>query len=104
MYAQTVDRAPSSYSPAARPTRATLKTRPLIQRALIRSWEYIGPVRATLLAIRMLAVFWMIISGALLMSAGINWGWILLPGALVAFALSGWVFSTAAKGWPIVKS
>ena len=39
MYAQTDTIAPVSGSSAARPTRATLQTRPLIQRALIRSWE-----------------------------------------------------------------
>jgi hypothetical protein len=50
------------------------------------------------LAIRLLAVLWLVVLGALLMSAGNAWGWTLLPAAVAAFAFSVWVFSTAAKG------
>jgi hypothetical protein len=90
----------SSPAPSKRPSRATLQTRPRIQRALIRSWEYIQPVRVTFLVIRLLVVLWMIVLGAILMSSGIGWGWTLLPAAAAVFALSVWVFTTAAKGWP----
>ncbi|MGP8000190.1 MAG: hypothetical protein ACLPKI_23165 [Streptosporangiaceae bacterium] len=98
MYAQTDNLAPSSWPSAARPTRATLRTRPRIQRTLIRSWEYIRPVRVTILTIRLLVVLWLIALGALLMSAGHAWGWILFPAAVAVCAVSVWVFSTAAKG------
>jgi hypothetical protein len=99
MYAQIDTRAPSSWSSAARPTRATLRTRPRIQRTLIRSWEYIKPVRVAILAIRMLVVLWLIVLSGLVISAGVAWGLLLLPAALGTFALSVWIFSTAAKGW-----
>jgi len=119
MNAQTHDTVSSSRPSAARltapapwsspatsqnPSRATLKTRPRIQRALIRSWEYIRSVRVTFLVIRLLVVLWMIVLGAILMSAGIGWGWILLPAAVAVFALSVWVFTTAAKGWPVAEA
>ncbi len=116
MYAQDHDTVTSS-RPAAtsvprssaggatgNPSRATLKTRPLIQRASIRSWEYIQPVRATFLVIRLLVVLWMIALGVILPSSGHAWGFIFLPGAAAVFALSLWVFSTAAKGWPADKA
>ena len=86
------------------PSRATLRTRPRIQRALIRSWEYIQPVRATFLVIRLLVVLWLVVLSTLLLSAGIGWGWTLLPAAVAVFALSFWVFTTAAKGWPVVEA
>jgi hypothetical protein len=86
------------------PSRATLKTRPLIQRATIRSWEYIQPVRVTYLVIRLLVVLWMVVLGAILLSAGIASGWILFPAAVAVFAVSLWVYSTAAKGWPVVDA
>jgi hypothetical protein len=104
MYAQNdYYAAPSARSSAARPTRTALRTRPRIQRTLIRSWEYIQPIRATILGIRLLAVVWLVVLGAVLMSAGNTWGWTLLPAAVAVLALSVWVFSTAAKGWPAVK-
>ena len=103
MYAQIDNTTRPSFSPTARPTRATLRTRPRIQRALIRSWEYIQPIRVTVLAFRLLAVLWLVVLGAVLMSAGYTWGWTLLPTAVAVFALSVWVFSTARKGWPAVK-
>lgn len=104
MYAQIDNTAPPSWSFAVRPrpSRATLRTRPLIQRALIRSWEYSKPVRVTLLVIRMLVVLWLLFLGAALMSAGYPWGWALLLAAVAVAALSGWVFATASKGWPVV--
>jgi hypothetical protein len=84
--------------------RATLRTRPRIQRALIRSWEYIQPVRITFLVIRLLVVAWLVFLGALLMSSGYDWGWTLLLAAVGTLALSIWVFTTAAKGWPAAKA
>ena len=75
-----------------------------IQRALIRSWEYIQPVRVTLLVIRLLVVLWLVFLSAALMSAGHAWGWILLPTAAAVLAVSFWVFTTAAKGWPVMKA
>lgn len=105
MYAQIDSTAFSSQSSAARLTtsRATLQSRPLIQRALIRSWEYIKPIRVALLAFRLLVALWLVALGALLMSAGYTWGWALLPAAVAVTALSAWVFTTAAKGWPVVE-
>jgi hypothetical protein len=81
-----------------RPTRATLRTRPRIQRTLIRSWEYIRPVRVIVLIARLLVVLWLVFLSAALMSAGHAWGWILLPGAAAVFAIGVWVFKTAARG------
>lgn len=98
MYAQTVNTAPSPGSPAARPTRAALQTRPRTQRTFIRSWEYIKPVRVGVLIVRLLVVLWLLFLGAALMSAGNVWGWTLLPAAVAVFAFSVWVFTTAAKG------
>jgi hypothetical protein len=85
-------------------SRATLRTRPRIQRALIRSWEYIKPVRVTFLIIRLLVVLWLIFLSALLMSTGYDWAWTLLPAAVGVLALSIWVFNTAEKGWPVAKA
>ena len=80
-------------------SRATLRTRPRNQRILIRSWEYIPAARVTILIIRLLVVLW-IAFGAALLSGHNAWGWTLLPAAVALLALSVWVFSTAAKGWP----
>jgi hypothetical protein len=104
MYALKESTAPSSGSSAARPTRATLRTRPRIQRTLIRSWEYIQPVRLSILIVRLLVVLWLVFLGAVLLSAGNSWGWTLLPAAVAVLALSFWVFTTAAKGWPTVEA
>lgn len=101
MYAQTDNIAPVSRPSAARPTRATLRTRPLIQRAFIRSWEYIQPVRVSILIVRMLVVLWLLFLGAALMSGGYAWGAALLPAAVAVFVVSVRVFTTAAKGWPV---
>lgn len=98
MYAQNGNTAPSSWSSAARPTRATLRTRPRVQRTFIRSWEYIQPIRVTALAIRMLVVLWLFVLATVLTSAGYAWGWALPPVAVAVFAVSLWVFFTAAKG------
>ena len=103
MYALIDNAAPPSGSSTARPTRATLQTRPRIQRTLIRSWDYIQPVRVTVLVIRLLVVVWLVFLGAALLSAGNTWGWILPPAAAGVLALSVWIFTTAAKGWPVVK-
>ena len=104
MYAQNVSTAPASRPSAARPTRATLRTRPLVQRALIRSWEYIQPVRVSILIVRLLVVLWLVFLGAAVMSAGDAWGWVLLPAAAAVLAVSLWVFTTAAKGWPVAEA
>lgn len=105
MYAQNDTAAPSSWSSsAARPTRAALRTRPLVQRALIRSWEYIRPIRVSILIVRLLVVLWLVFLGAALMSAGNAWGWALWPAAVGVLAISVWVFSTAAKGWPAAEA
>jgi hypothetical protein len=86
------------------PTRAILQTRPRIQRACIRSWEYVRPIRITVLVIRMLVVMWLFVLTNLLVSNGIAWGWTLPPAAVAVFALSLWVFTTAEKGWPVVDA
>jgi hypothetical protein len=101
MYAQTDTIAPVPGSSAARPTRATLQTRPMIQRALIRSWEYIRPIRISILVVRLLVVLWLLFLGGALMSAGHAWGAALLPAAVATFAVAFWVFNTAEKGWPV---
>lgn len=103
MYALHDTTAPSSWSSTARPTRATLRTRPLSQRALIRSWEYIRPVRISVLIVRLLVALWLVFLGALLMSGGYVWGWTLLPAAVAVFAIGLWVFNTAGKGWPVER-
>ena len=103
MYALRDNAASPSRSSTARPTRATLRTRPRIQRIFIRSWEYIQPIRVTILAIRLLIALWLLVLGNVLTSAGNTWGWTLLPAAVALFAFSFWVFSTAAKGWTAVE-
>jgi hypothetical protein len=73
----------------------------MIQRALIRSWEYIRPVRIGILVVRLLVVLWLLFLGGALMSAGYAWGAALLPAAVAVFAIALWVFKTAEKGWPV---
>ena len=106
MYAQTSEHVlqPSSDATNTTPSRATLQTRPRIQRALIHSWEYRRPFRITVLIIRMLVVMWLFVLTDLLVSNGIAWGWSLPPAAVAVFALSLWVFTTAQKGWPTVDA
>lgn len=106
MYAQTDTIAPSSPSSAARlaTRRATLQTRPPVQRVLIRSWEYIPAARVAILGIRMIVTLWLVFLGALLLSAGNGSGWALFPAAAGVAAISFWVFTTAAKGWPVVTA
>jgi hypothetical protein len=101
MYALTDNAAPPSRPSAARPTRATLKSRPRIQRALIRSWEYIQPVRVSVLAVRMLVTLWLVFLGTLLMSAGYTWGWTMFLAAGAVLAVGMWVFAIAGRGWPV---
>jgi hypothetical protein len=104
MYAQTSEKViqPPADATNTTPSRATLQTRPRIQRACIRSWEYIRPIRITVLVIRMLVVMWLFVLTDLLVSNGIAWGWTLPPAAVAVFAASLWVFTTAEKGWPVV--
>lgn len=80
--------------------RATLRTRPRIQRTLIRSWEYIPAGRATILAIRLLVVLGVTIWGIKLLSISNWWGLPTLAIAVAMVPFSLWVFITAAKGWP----
>jgi hypothetical protein len=85
-------------------SRAILRTRPRMQRALIRSWDYIRPVRVTILVIRLLVVLWLAFLSAVLLSAGNAWGWTLLPAAVAVLAFSVWAFATGAKGWPVAEA
>lgn len=103
MYALIDHTAPVSGSSTARPTRATLQTRPMIQRTLIRSWEYIRPIRISILIVRLLVVLWLLFLGGALMWAGYAWGAALLPAAVATFAVALWVFNTAEKGWPVAQ-
>ncbi len=86
------------------PSRETLKTRPQIQRALIRSWEYKRPVRITVLAIRLLVVMWLLFLTSILTSAGYAPAWALIPAAIGVLGFALWVNNTAAKGWPVDKA
>ena len=106
MYAQTSRNVLQPPATAANtiPSRATLQTRPRIQRALIRSWEYSRPVRITVLVIRMLVVMWLFVLTDLLVSNGFAWGWAMPPAAVAVFAITLWVFTTAQKGWPVVDA
>jgi protein-S-isoprenylcysteine O-methyltransferase Ste14 len=81
-------------------SRATLRTRPRNQRILIRSWEYIPAARVTILVIQLLVVLWIAFLGGALLWGHDALGWTLLPAAVAVLALSVWVFTTAAKGWP----
>jgi hypothetical protein len=83
-------------------SRATLQTRPLIQRACIRSWEYSRPIRITVLAIRMLVVMWLFVLTGLLVSHGYAGAYALVAAAAGVFAFGLRVFKTAEKGWPVV--
>jgi hypothetical protein len=106
MYAQTSEKViqPPADAINTTPSRAALQTRPRVQRACIRSWEYVRPFRITVLVIRMLVVMWLFVLTDLLVSNGIAWGWTLPPAAVVVFAVSLWVFNTAEKGWPVVDA
>ena len=106
MYAQTSEKVmqPPADATHATPSRATLQTRPRIQRALIRSWEYSRPFRITVLVIRMLVVMWLFVLTDLLVSNGFAWGWAMPPAAVAVFAIALWVFYTAEKGWPVVDA
>jgi len=104
MYALKDTTAPPAGPPAARPTRAILRTRPRIQRTLIRSWEYIQPIRVTILVVRLLVVLWLLFLSGILLSIGNAWGWALLPAAAAVLVVGVWLFSTAGKGWPVVKA
>ncbi|HEX4093231.1 MAG TPA: hypothetical protein VHZ33_31310 [Trebonia sp.] len=105
MYAQTSQKIPqTSIQTTTTPSRATLKTRPRIQRACIRSWEYNRPVRITVLVIRLLVVMWLFVLTDLLVSNGFPWGWAFPPVAAAVLAIALWVFTTAEKGWPVTDA
>lgn len=82
------------------PSRATLRTRPRMQRILIRSWEYIPAVRVVVLSLRLLAVLVLAVAGTALLSTSNWWGLLTLAGAFAVAPIGLWVFATAAKGWP----
>jgi len=84
--------------------RSALRTRPIIQRASIRSWEYVKPIRIIVLAIRLLVALWLVVLTGILVSNGFVWGWALLAAAVAVAAIGIWVFSTAEKGWPAVEA
>ena len=50
--------------------------------------------------IQLLVVLWIAFLGAALLWGDNAWGWTLLAAAVAVLALSVWVFTTAAKGWP----
>jgi len=106
MSAQTSEKViqPPANATNTTPSRAALKTRPRIQRALVRSWEYNRPFRITVLIIRLLVVMWMFVLTGLLVSNGFAWGWAMPPAAVSVFAIALWVFYTADKGWPVVDA
>jgi hypothetical protein len=81
-------------------SRATLRTRPRLQRALIRYWEYIPAVRVTAVILRMVAVLVLVVTGIALVNISNVWGLPVLVLAAVILPFSLWVFRTAAKGWP----
>jgi hypothetical protein len=81
-------------------SRAVLRTRPRIQRVLIRSWDYIPAVRVAILTVRMLAVMVLVITTIALFSIPSWWALVTLAGALAVLPLGLWIFTTAAKGWP----
>jgi hypothetical protein len=85
------------------PSRASLRARPRVQRVTIRSWEYIPAVRAALLALRLLGVLGMGVVGIALLTISDRWGLLLLALAVAMAPLSAWVFTTAARGWPVAK-
>ena len=101
MYALIDNTAPSSPRSAARPTRAALKSRPRIQRALIRSWEYIQPVRVGVLVVRALVALWLVFLGGVLISADYAWGWTMFLAAGAVLAAGMYVFTVAGRGWPV---
>jgi hypothetical protein len=80
--------------------RATLRTRPRIQRILIRSWEYIPAVRVTILILRLLAMLVLAFLGIALLSISNWWGLLNLAAAFAVLPFGLWVFTTAAKGLP----
>jgi hypothetical protein len=106
MSAQTSEKViqPPANATNTTPSRATLQTRPRIQRALIRSWEYNRPFRVTVLIIRLLVVLWLFLLTDLLVSNGFAWGWALPAAAVAVFAIALWVFYTAEKGWPVADA
>jgi hypothetical protein len=82
-------------------SRAALRTRPRTQRILIRSWEYIPAVRGVILTLRLLAVLVLAVAGIALLRVATWWGLLDLALALAVLPFSLWVFTTAAKGWPV---
>jgi hypothetical protein len=101
MYALTDTTVAPSPTRAARPTRAILRTRPRNQRIMIRSWDYIRPVRLAIVITRLLVAAWLVFLAVALLSGGYTWGLTLLAAAAVVVAVGIWAFTTAEKGWPV---
>jgi hypothetical protein len=80
-------------------SRAALRTRPLIQRITIRSWEYIPAVRVAVLILRLLGVLGSAFGGIALLVNSNGWGLPFLALSFAVLSFSLWVFTTAAKGW-----
>jgi hypothetical protein len=83
------------------PSRATLRTRPLHQRILIRYWEYIPAFRFAILMLRLLAVVVLVTSSIAIFSISVGWGLFLLAMACAVLPFSLWVYGTASRGWPV---
>jgi hypothetical protein len=81
-------------------SHATLQTRPMNQRILIRYWEYIPAFRIAILIVRLLAVLVLVVSGIALLTIPSGWGVFNLLAAGAVLPFSFWVFNTAGKGWP----
>jgi hypothetical protein len=81
-------------------SRAVLRTRPRYQRIMIRSWEYIPAVRATILAGRLVAALVLVAVGTALIGQSNGWAAVTLAGAVAAAALGSWIFAIASRGWP----
>jgi hypothetical protein len=82
-------------------SRATLRTRPRIQRILIRSWEYVPAFRIAILILRLMAVLVLASVSVGLLSSSNWWGLLSLAATFAVARFSLWVFTTAAKGWPV---
>jgi hypothetical protein len=100
MSAQLTGEATLPRSGVSTTSRAALRTRPLVQRILIRSWEYIPAVRIAILILRLLAVLVLAFVGIGQLSISNWWGLLSLAAAFAVVAFALWVFTTAAKGWP----
>jgi hypothetical protein len=100
MSAQLTRHGTSRRSGMGTTSRAALRTRPLIQRIFIRSWEYIPAFRIAILNLRLLAALVLAAVGNALLSSSTLWGLVDLAAACGVVAFGLWIFTTARKGWP----